>query len=99
MVKCYLKIHSQSGKVVVGACDEDCLGRILKNPPRRFHVSEPFFKDKLVEIEEAIQVLKQINNFNIVGKHLIEASIKSSLVHPEGVLEMEGVPIALKFLF
>lgn len=98
-MKCYIKVHSRPGQVVIGACDEDCLGKMLKNPPRQFHVSEAFFKDQLVEIDEALRVLKKCHNFNIAGKHLIEASVKSEIIHPDGVIEMGGVPIAIKLIF
>ena len=98
-MKCFLKIHSQSSNHIIGVCDEDCINLHLKQGEYNYHVSDAFFRDKLVPIEEAIKILKKSSNFNAVGKNIIEALIKSKIVPSEGVLEIEGVPIAIKFLF
>jgi hypothetical protein len=98
-MKCYLKIHSQSTNHIIGVCDEDCVNLHLKQGKYNYHVSETFFRDKLVPIEDAIKILKNSSNFNAVGKNIIEALIKSEIVSSEGILEIEGVPIVIKFVF
>ncbi len=98
-MKCYLKIHSQSTNHIIGVCDEDCINLHLKQGKYNYHVSDAFFRDKLVSIEDAIKILKNSSNFNAVGKNIIEALIKSKIIASEGILEIEGVPIAIKFVF
>ncbi len=64
-----------------------------------FKFLRPFFKDKLVSVEKAVEVLKKCNNFNAVGPKIINALIEKKVIHPEGVLTIEEIPIALKFVF
>ena len=98
-MKFYLKIHTQSTNHIIGVCDEDCINLHLKQGKYKYHVSDAFFRDKLVSIEEAIKILKNSSNFNAVGKNVIEALIKNKIIASEGILEIEGVPIAIKFVF
>ena len=98
-MKYYLKIHSQSTNRIIGVCDEDCINLHLTQGKYNYRVSEAFFKDKLVLIEEAIKILKTSTNFNAVGKNIIEALIKSEIINSEGILEIDGVPIVIKFIF
>ncbi len=98
-MKCYIKIQSQSTNQIIGVCDEDCINLHLKQGEYNYHVSEGFFQDKLVPIEEAVKILKKSSNFNAVGKNIIKALIESKIVPSEGILEIDGVPIAIKFIF
>ena len=75
------------------------IGRTLRNGEFCFQVSEAFFKDKLVSVEKAVEALKKCNNFNAVGPKIINALIEKKVIHPEGVLTIEEIPIALKFVF
>ena len=96
---CYVKIHRQGSNVVVGACDEKCLGLKLSKDKFQFTVTNAFFEGKRVTLEEAITILKNSNNFNAVGLQIIQALITQNIVHPEGVLEIDGTPIAIKVSF
>ncbi len=98
-MKCYVKIHSRFDNIVVGVCDEDCLGKVLKQDKFRFNVSETFFKDHLIPLEEAIRIAKKSGNFNAVGSGIIAALIKEQIIHAEGIIEVDNVPIAINFLF
>jgi uncharacterized protein len=97
-MKCYLKVHSRGSEVVIGACDEDCIGKKLKEGRLCFNVSEIFFKDTLVSIEDALKILKKTPNFNAVGKNIINALIQSNIIHPEAIVEIEKIPVAIKIL-
>jgi uncharacterized protein len=97
-VDCFIKVHSNSENTVIGVCDKEVLGRTLRSGIYCYQVSEAFFKGKLIPIEEAIEVLKKSHNFNAVGKNIIAELLKNKIIHPEGTLEIEGVPIALRFV-
>ena len=98
-MKCFLKIHSQSTNQIIGVCDEDCINLHLKQGEYNYHVSEAFFRDSLVSIEDAIKILEKSSNFNAVGKNIIKALLETKIIPSEGILEIDGVPIAIKFLF
>jgi len=92
-MKCFLKIHSQSTNHIIGVCDEDCINLYLKQGKYNYHVSEAFFRDKLVPIVDAIKILKNSSNFNAVGKNIVGSLVETGLIPSEGILEIEGVPL------
>jgi hypothetical protein len=49
-------------------------------------------------IEKAIELLKNCPNFNAVGENVINAMIEKKMIHPEGILRIENVPIAIRIL-
>ncbi|MHA1673595.1 MAG: DUF424 domain-containing protein [Promethearchaeota archaeon] len=93
---CYAKIHSHGSQVVVGVCDEKCLGLKLSKGKFQFSVTKTFFEGKRVSLEEAIVILRNSNNFNAVGSRIIQALIAQKMVHPEAVIDIDGTPIAIK---
>ncbi|MCF2139010.1 MAG: DUF424 family protein [Candidatus Lokiarchaeota archaeon] len=98
-IMCYIKIHHQSKDSVVAACDKDCLGQKLKEGKFQYHVSEGFFKGELLPISKVVALLQKSTNFNVVGENIITKLVELKIIHPEGVLEIEGIPIALKMIF
>ncbi|MFW5895578.1 MAG: DUF424 family protein, partial [archaeon] len=62
-------------------------------------ISEQFYGGELMEINEAIEILKNVNNFNLVGKRIIEFAIEHKIHPEEGVRSINGVPMALKMMF
>ena len=93
---CYVKIHSHGSQVVVGVCDEKCLGLKLSKGKFQFSVTKTFFEGKRVSLEEAIVILKNSNNYNAVGTRIIQALITHKMIHPESIIENDGTPIAIK---
>ena len=75
-------------------CDADLLGKTLKQGKIIFHVREEFYKGSLVSLEEAVDLIPQSTIVNIVGRKVVKKAVKKGLVHPDAVLEIEGVPHA-----
>ena len=97
-MNCYIKIHGDPQNLVIGCCDEECLGKVLQDEEYHFVVNEAFYKDKLVPIEEAIKHLEKCHNFNVVGKNIIYELIKLGILSKDGTLSINGIPIALKMV-
>lgn len=95
----YLKIHRQGKNHAIGVCDQECIGLQLKQGKFQFKVTEAFFKGELVTIEKALPILKSADNFNAVGPNLIKCLIAQEIIHAEGVVKIEGIPIAIKIIF
>jgi hypothetical protein len=75
-------------------CDADLLGRTLKEDKFAFHVSEKFYKGSLVSLEEAVELVWQCNVVNMVGRTIVKKALEKGLVHPDAVLEINGIPHA-----
>ncbi|MHA1339897.1 MAG: DUF424 domain-containing protein [Promethearchaeota archaeon] len=98
-MKVFLKIHRSIEGEVVAACDQEILGKVLRDSNLTVNISEAFYGGNLMEIDTAIDILKNTTNFNIVGKNIVEYCINNHIIPKEGVIKIEGIPFAMKFIF
>lgn len=80
---------------VVGACDEELLGKIFREGDFILEVNEEFFGGELVELDEAIAIIEMADNVMAVGERLVNELVKVGLVHPLAVRRIGGVPYTL----
>ena len=98
-MKVYLKIHYRSGIETVACCDEDLLRKVFKEGNLRIEITEQFFGGDLVNIKEAVEILKEASFFNIVGESIIKEVVNRKILPKEGVRRINGIPMALKMMF
>lgn len=98
-MKVYLKVHNWRKNETVACCDEDLLEKVFKEGNLRIEISKKFYGGDLMNINEAITILKNVNNFNIVGEGIVERAIEDKILPKEGVRLINGVPMALKMMF
>ena len=98
-MKVYLKIHNRNEIETVACCDEELLDKEFKEGNLRIQITNHFFGGKLMDMEEAIEILKDASYFNIVGKCIIDKAINSKILPEGGVRLISGVPMALKMMF
>jgi len=96
-----IKIHN-SYRAVVAVCDKNILGKKFEQGKRQLDLRESFYKDKIVEEEEAINIIRYQANedatFNIVGKKSIQAAIQAGIINKENVDKIKNIPFTLTFL-
>lgn len=80
--------------VLLAICDADILGKTLCEGKIVFRVKEEFYKGEKVSVEEAVLMIENSTIVNMVGKHVVKRAIEKGFVHPEAVLNIEGVPHA-----
>ena len=90
----YAKLQKCGEYVLHAACDEELLGKILRDGKLVFKVGEEFYKGPKMPAEEAIELMKESSIVNMVGHHIVNKAIEKGLVHPEAVLKICGVPHA-----
>ncbi len=90
----YLNIRKVGNNVVLAICDCDLLGKTLRDGKIVFHVKDEFYKGKKTTVEEAVGLIDNSTIVNLVGKSCVEKAIIQGYVHPEAVIEIEGVPHA-----
>ena len=82
---------------MLNICDADLLGRILNNGDFTLKISEGYYAQKIVEEEEAKELLRGSNNINMVGKEIISLSANMGIGSQEGVKEIDGIPFLIIF--
>jgi hypothetical protein len=80
--------------VLLCMCDTEILGRTLRDGKIVFCVKEDFYKGARVPVEEAVSLIETSTIVNMVGKNIVKKAIERGFVHPEAVLNIEGVPHA-----
>lgn len=98
-MKVYLKIHLKDEIETIACCDEKLLNQVFKEGNLRIEISNQFFGGKLINLEDAIEILKEASYFNIVGENIISKAIDYKILPKEGVRSINGVPMALKMMF
>jgi hypothetical protein len=80
--------------VLLAMCDAEILGKTLREGKIVFCVKEEFYKGARVNIEEALSMIQNSTIVNMVGKNVVKKAIEQGYVHPEAVLNIDGVPHA-----
>jgi hypothetical protein len=92
----------KSYRDVVAFCDNDLLGKRFEEGNFQLDLKEDFFKGQLVDEETALKLLKKMEKedatFYIVGKNSINLCISNSLINPESIKYIEGIPFCLILL-
>ncbi len=89
-----IKLIRQGNNVLVAACDEDLLGKTLKYGKVNFEIRREFYGGKLVQVEDAIDLIKTATTVNLIGSVIVTRAIRENLVHPQAILDISGVPHA-----
>ncbi len=98
-MRVFLKIHHRNEIETVACCDEDLLNKVFKEGNLRIEISDHFFGGNLINLDDAINILKQASYFNIIGNGIINKAIDSQILPKEGVRKINGIPMAMKMMF
>ncbi|MFX1337592.1 MAG: DUF424 domain-containing protein [Promethearchaeota archaeon] len=99
MMKVFLKIHYKNDIETVACCDENLLDQVFTEGNLQIKITNQFFGGTLINVEEAIEILKQASYFNIVGEHIVKEAVNCKILPIEGVRSINGVPMAMKMMF
>ena len=87
----YAKFHKHASEVLLGACDEDIMGKVFKEGELKLEVSEEFYKGEKVADEVFITMLKASTIANLTGTHVVNLAIQEGLVLEECILKVDGI--------
>ncbi|MDH5754357.1 MAG: DUF424 family protein [Candidatus Bathyarchaeota archaeon] len=90
----YMNIRKIGNSVLLAMCDAEIIGKTLHEGKVVFHVKENFYKGAKVSIEEAMSMIENSTIVNMIGKNVVYKAIEKGYVHPEAVINIEGIPHA-----
>lgn len=93
-MEAYIKLRKTGHNVLLAICDCDVLGRTLCEGKIVFPVREDFYKGIRVSVDEAVRMIENSTIVNMVGKNVVKKAVEKGYVHPEAVLDINGVPHA-----
>jgi hypothetical protein len=89
-----IKIYKQGNDILIGACDQDLVGKKFVDGKFQINVTKEFYGGRIISIETLIQYLKEATIANLVGKNAVDCAIKIGLIDPNCVLKIKGIPHA-----
>ena len=82
---------------MLNICDSDLLGKTLNRDNFSLKISEEYYAEKIIEKEEAKDLLKQSENIIMVGKEIIDLSVNMGIGSEKGVKVIDGIPFLIVF--
>lgn len=90
----YMNQIRHDNEYIVAICDHDIIGQSFEEGDRCIHVSENFYKGKLVSIEEGLAAMQKATIANIVGERIVNEALKAQLIHHRGIIRIQNIPHA-----
>ena len=91
------RLINHNDTLMLNICDADLLGRTLNRGNFTLKISEKYYAEKVVDKEEAKDLLRRSNNINMVGKEIISLSVNMNIGSRAGVKEIDGIPFLIVF--
>lgn len=89
-----MNLRKIGNNVLLAVCDCEILGKTLRQGKIVFNIKEEFYKGAKVSLEEAADMIQNSTIVNMVGKNIVKKAVEKGYVHPEAILNIEGVPHA-----
>jgi len=89
-----MNLKKKGQNVLLAMCDAEILGKTLREGKIVFQVKEDFYKGRKVNVEEAVCMIESCTIVNMIGRNVVKEAIEKGYVHPEAVLNIEGIPHA-----
>lgn len=90
----YVNLKKVGRNVLLAICDCEILGRTLREGEIVFHVKDEFYNGGKVTLEEALGMIRNSTIVNMVGRNCVGEAVEKGYVHPDAVLNIEGIPHA-----
>jgi len=92
-----VRITNQQNNLLLNICDAPLLGKKLVEKKLKLNISESYYGERIVEKEEAENLLKNCSSINMVGKETVSLSVSLGIGTKEGIKQINGVPFLLVF--
>src|SRR5207245_5036999 len=84
---------------MLNICESNLVGKILKESELTLNINRSYFAERVVEENEAEDLLRKSSVINMVGKETIALSLKIGIGSSKGVKKIDGIPFLLVFKF
>jgi hypothetical protein len=92
-----VKVSDYQKKIMLNICDADLLGKKITQDDLTMNISESYYGDRFVEVEEAETLLKTSSIINMAGKESVSLSVKLGVGSESGIKIISGVPFLIIF--
>ncbi len=90
-MEAYFNLKKEGNNVLLAICDEELLGKTLREGKIVFKISEDFYKGKKISVDQAVSMIENSTSINLIGNECVKKAIENGYVHPGAVLKIEGI--------
>jgi hypothetical protein len=90
----WVKIYQTRYEIVVAACDEKLIDKVLKLEDLKVKVSKNFYGGNLVDETTAVKVMKRATIGNLIGKDIVKIAEENGFISKENIILIDGIPHA-----
>jgi hypothetical protein len=92
-----VKVTDYKKNLMVNICDIDLLGKNIVQDQFNLNISKSYYGEKIIENEEAKNLLKKASIINMAGKSTVSLSLELGVGSENGVKTVGGVPFLIVF--
>jgi uncharacterized protein len=92
-----VRVTNHQNNLMLNICDAQLLGKNIVQDNLNVKISKSYYGERLVEKQEAEDLLKKCSTINMVGKETISLSVGLGIGSQQGVKEIDGVPFLIVF--
>jgi len=89
-----IKIYKQGNDLLIGACDEQLIGKKFEKGKLQINVTKEFYDGERIKAEAFKKYLQNATIANLVGKETIKCAIDLGLIDPDCIIRIQGIPHA-----
>ena len=89
-----IKIYRHGNDVLIGACDENLIGKTFEEGKYQIEVRKDFYDGERVTPEILKEFLENATIANLVGDETVKCAIEMGLIDPDCVIKIKGIPHA-----
>jgi hypothetical protein len=86
-----MRVHRKGAELVLAACDEELIGRVLKIGSRTYEISSSFYGSLKVEKETLVTHLRQATMANLLGERTVNIAVDAGVVEKDATSHLDGV--------
>jgi hypothetical protein len=84
---------------MVNICDEELLGRTLREGKLKVDITPEYFSGFRVDEETALKQIREDDIVSLVGNRIVAKALKEKLGHPRAVRKIEEVSFLMIYKF
>ena len=92
-----VKVSNYQKNSALNICDAELLGKQISQDELNLKISESYYGEKLVDIEEAKSLLQNSSIINMVGKNTVSLSIELGIGSESGIKTISDIPFLIIF--
>jgi len=92
----------KSQRDLVAVCDSDLIGKKFEEGKLQIDIKENFFLGEEFDEEKTMEIMRKMRmndaTFYIVGENSVNAALEAGIINEEGIVKIQGIPVALILL-